>query len=142
MIKYIVKNHNGTVIFEGSDPMIAAREMRDYQRYTGNICIVEQFEVAAIVSFEDYKNCVVSFHNKFYIDATDAEEQESLHFAAMPSALDNFDIFSDLCAVLSVVDNSDTTYGFVNSRGEFIDFCNIQKDGEKSPREIIEGMTA
>lgn len=139
---YTVLNHNQTIIYRGKSAADAAQEKRDYEYQTGNLCTVEHEDAPVLLSYADYKDCVVNYPNKFYNDAAEADREEALQFACMPSALDSFEVFSDLCDVLATVTDADTTYGFVNSKGFFIAAANIQKDGEKSPREIIEGMTA
>lgn len=141
MKTYTVKNHNDVIVYRGKSAADAAQEKRDYEHQTGNFCTVEIDEMPVTLNYADYKNCMVHYPNKFYIDAAEADREEQLHFASMPSALDSFEIFSDLMAVLATLTDSDTTVGFVNSKGYFIDAANIQKDGDKSPREIIEGMT-
>lgn len=142
MKTYTVKNQNDVIIYRGKSAADAAQEKREYEHQTGNFCTVETEEVPVMLNYADYKNCFVHYPNKFYNNAAEADQNEALQFAAIPSVLDSFQVFSDVYDLMLTLVDADTTFGFVNSRGQFIDAANIQKDGDKSPREIIEGMTA
>lgn len=142
MKTYTVKNHNDVIIYRGKSAADGAQEKREYEYQTGNLCTVEIEELPVLLNYADYKNCVVHYPNKFYNDAAEADQNEALQFAVVPSVLDSFQVFSDVYDLMITLVDADTTIGFVNSKGYFIDAANIQKDGDKSPREIIEGMTA
>lgn len=38
---YTVRNHNDVIIYQGTNPVVAAKEKRQYEYQTGNKCTVE-----------------------------------------------------------------------------------------------------